>query len=226
MVTLQTKQANKSDQLLNMRFHAVLVQTFNGLNQEGDTMNMPANISTNSHNQRGSFIAEAVFAVESLKDQQAKEKQVKAKQLLDTLFPLDSDSHSNVTSYILNGRHLMAFFAKGKHCGLAKAGQFVAYTGHRDYPDSILLRGKDGSHIEVSFKQGSNQGNCKAVEISDIQLETCATFNHGSSEQPSETMRHWISLLKSDQNGQPRAKSDDKDFTAKNGENYLLTCWF
>lgn len=189
-------------------------------------MDMSANISTNGHNEHGSFIAEAVFAVESLKEQQAQEKQIKAKQLLDTLFPLDSGSHSDATSYLLNGRHLMVFFKQGKHCGLTKAGQFVAYTGHRDNPDSILLRGKDRSHIEVSFKQGTNQGNSSSVEISDIQLETCATFNHGCSDESLETMRHWISLLKSDQQGQPKANLDDKDFTAKNGDNYLLTCWF
>ncbi|WCE31011.1 hypothetical protein [Vibrio sp. SCSIO 43137] len=189
-------------------------------------MNMPAHISTNNQNKNGSFIAEAVFAVETIKSQQLSEKQNRAKQLLDTIFPLDNGSHAEVTSYILNGRHLMAFFKQGKHCGLSESGQFVAYTGHRDCPDSILLRQRDGSHIEVSFVKGSNHGNSQSVEISDIQMETCATFSHGSLDQSLEGMRHWISLLKTDQYGQPKACLDDKDFTAKNGENYLLTCWF
>ena len=189
-------------------------------------MNMPAYISTDNHTENGSFIAEAVFAVETLKSQQAQEKQDKAKQLLDTLFPLSTGSHANVSSYLLDGRHLMMFFDNGQHCGLSKAGQFVAYTGQKAFPDSILLRGKDGSHIEVSFKRGTNQGNYNKVEISDIQFETCATFSHGCVDSSLEAMRHWISLLKTDDKGQPRAYLDDKEFTAKNGEDYLLTCWF
>lgn len=189
-------------------------------------MNMPAYTSTNTHHENATFIAEAVFAVETIKSQQTQEKQTKAKLLLDAIFPLSQGAHENATSYMLDGRHLIVYFNDGKHTGLQHAGQFVAYTGHKEHPDSILLRDQEGCYVEVSFKRGTNEGTRHPVEISDIQLETCATFGQGTSNSMLQGIRHWVSLIKTDENGQPKASLDDKDFTAKNGDDYLLTCCF
>ncbi|MDB1123859.1 aldolase/citrate lyase/malate synthase family protein [Vibrio algarum] len=189
-------------------------------------MNMPAYSSTTNDHQNRTFIAEAVFAVETIKSQQTKEKQIKAKLLLDAIFPLDQGAHAEATSYMLNGRHLIIYFKDGRHTGLKTAGTFVAFTGHRTHPDSILLRDKEGCYIEVSFKKGTNEGMQSSVEISDIQLETCATFSRSYGEQSTHGIRHWVSLLKTDDQGQPKASLDDKDFTEKNGDDYVLTCCF
>jgi malate synthase len=189
-------------------------------------MNMPAYNSINNDHDNRTFIAEAVFAVETIKSQQTQEKQTKAKLLLDAIFPLDQRSHEDATSYLLDGRHLMVYFKDGQHTGLMNAGSFVAFTGHRSHPDTLLLRDKEGCYVEVSFKRGTNEGMQSSVEISDIQLETCATFSHSYGDEPKQGIRHWVSLLKTDSQGQPRASLDDKDFTAKNGDDYRLTCCF
>ncbi|WED23111.1 hypothetical protein L3Q72_06880 [Vibrio sp. JC009] len=188
-------------------------------------MNMPALDSQTNQHQKRHFIAEAVLAVESLKNQQNQEKQQKAIHLLDKMFPLDKGSHENVACYIRDGRHLMAYFADGTHCGLDKPGQFVAYTGRPEHPYSIVLRDKTGSHIEVIFKKGSNESGRTPIEIADIQLETCATFPNMESETP-ECMRHWVSLIKRDETGHPVVCLDDKDYTAKNGDDYFLNCCY
>ncbi|UGA56252.1 hypothetical protein [Vibrio sp. VB16] len=189
-------------------------------------MNIPAYNSIKTDHHDRTFIAEAVFAVETIKSQQTKEKQAKTKLLLDAIFPLDQRAHEDATSYMLDGRHLIIYFTDGQHTGLKNAGSFVAFTGHRSHPDSILLRDKEGCYVEVSFKRGSNEGMTTLVEISDIQLETCATFGHNYDDQGLRGIRHWVSLLKTDDQGQPRASLDDKDFTAKNGDDYVLTCCF
>lgn len=68
--------------------------------------------------QQRPFIAEAVFAVEAVSAEQQSEKQVKAKQLLDRMFPLENGSHQDVSSYVIDYRHVLAYFKDGTHSGL------------------------------------------------------------------------------------------------------------
>ncbi len=187
-------------------------------------MNMLTMEHTNNHNETSPFIAQEVFAVESINAQQQQEKQLKAKQLLDKLFPLESGSHVDVTSYEIDYRHLQAYFADGSHTGLKKPGQFVAYTGYKCSPDSILLKNKSGSHMDVMFARGKGTGKPTQVEISDIEMEMCSIF--GGEEQHKPAIRHWVSLVQGDEKGKPRACSGDKEFTAKNGDDYQLECCF
>lgn len=56
-------------------------------------MNMLTFDKTDIQKQDKPFIAEAVFAVEKMNANHTIEKQVKAKQLLDRLFPLESGLH-------------------------------------------------------------------------------------------------------------------------------------
>lgn len=185
-------------------------------------MNMPANHSTNTHQESNNFIAEAVFAVETIKCQQTQEKQIRTKLLMDAIFPLDQGSHKDATSYMVDGRHLMIYFKNGEHTGLKESGRFVAFTGHRAHPDSVLLRDKEGCYVEILFERGTNEGTQSFVDIADIQLETCAKFNHSAVRG----IRHWVSLIKTDEHGQPKASLDEKEFTAKNGEDYILSPCF
>ena len=94
-------------------------------------MNMLTFDKTEIQKQSKPFIAEAVFAVETISANQQTEKQVKAKQLLDRLFPLENGSHQDVTSYVVDYRHIMAYFKDGQHSGLKHPKQFVAYMGEK-----------------------------------------------------------------------------------------------
>jgi malate synthase len=169
------------------------------------------------------FIAEAVFAVEAVSAEQQSEKQVKAKQLLDRMFPLENGSHQDVSSYVIDYRHVMAYFKDGTHSGLKSPKHFVAYTGEKEDPKSILFKDESGSHVEVMFGCHKGTGCVELMDIDDIQLETRTTFSPELIGNAPTAMRHWISLIKGDKKGKPMACSEDKEYTAKNGDDYFLS---
>ena len=185
-------------------------------------MNMLTFDKTEIEQQNKPFIAEAVFAVETISSNRQDEKQIKAKQLLDRLFPLENGSHQDVTSYVIDYRHILAFFKDGQHSGLKHPKHFVAYMGEKSDPDSILLKDGSGSHLEVIFGCRKGTGCVELVDIADIQLETCTTFSQIPTEPSMSAMRHWISLVRGDEKGKPKACSEDKEFTAKSGEDYRM----
>lgn len=187
-------------------------------------MNMLTIDKTEIQNNDMPFIAEAVFAVEKMDSTQTSEKQVKAKQLLDRLFPLEEGSHQEVTAYVIDYRHVMAYFKDGRHSGLKHPKHFVAFSGEKESPASILFRDGKGSHVELTFGKQKGTGCVQLVQIADIQLETCTMFPQGTSEVAA--MRHWISLVQGDEKGKPRACTEEKEYTAKNGDDYQLDCCY
>ncbi|MDN3696043.1 MULTISPECIES: malate synthase [Vibrio] len=189
-------------------------------------MNMLTFDKTEIQKQNKPFIAEAVFAVETISANQQSEKQIKAKQLLDRLFPLENGTHQDVTSYVIDYRHVLAYFKNGQHSGLKHPKHFVAYMGEKSDPASILLKDGSGSHLEVQFGCRKGTGCVELISIDDIQLETCTTFSQIPTESSMAAMRHWVSLVKGDERGKPRACSEDKEFTAKSGEDYCLDYCF
>ena len=179
---------------------------------------------TKIQNKEQPFIADAVFAVEAINSDHVIEKQTKVKQLLDELFPLESGSHKNVTSYVVDYRHVMAYFKGGLHSGLKYPKQFIAYEGEKEEPCSLLLRDGVGSHVEISPGKHKGTGCIELVEIEEIQLETCTTL---SSDAPHISgVRHWISLLKGDGKGLSNACNEEKEYTAKSGEDYQLERYY
>ena len=184
-------------------------------------MNMLTLDKTELHRNHSTFIAEAVFAVEMVKADKQLEKQKMAKQLLDTLFPLETGSHEDVVSYEIDYRHVQVYFKNGEHTGLKRAQHFVAYTGDKSKPSAILFRDESGTHVEVTIGARKGTGRLELVDIQDIQLETCTTFGQTEASR-SSGIRHWVSLVKGDESGRPNASSEDKEFTAKNGEDYNL----
>ncbi|WP_428774674.1 hypothetical protein [Vibrio sp.] len=190
-------------------------------------MNMLTFDKTEIQKQHKPFIAEAVFAVETISASEQNEKQCKSKQLLDRLFPLEQGSHQDVTAYVIDYRHVMAYFKDGSHSGLKHPKHFVAFTGEKEQPASILFRDGNGSHVELIFGRHKGTGCVELIEIDDIQLETCTVLSQMDDTADSlAAMRHWISLVKGDEKGKPKACSEDKEYTAKNGDDYLLQYCF
>lgn len=195
-------------------------------------MNMLTHDKSHTSSIQQPFIAEAVFAVETTKGDQQTEKQSKAKQLLDRLFPLAEGSHQDVTSYVIDYHHVLAYFKDGQSSGLQQPKQFVAYVGSKEQPCAILFREGDGSHVELQLGCSQGTGCLELVNIDDIQLESCTRFEpqHGfessSQSYPSTAIRHWLSLLKNGGNGKANASCEDKEYTAKNGEDYTLSYAF
>ncbi|RNE57316.1 hypothetical protein EEJ33_14300 [Vibrio cholerae] len=190
---------------------------------EGTTMNMLTFDKTEIQHQNKPFIAEAVFAVETVAANQQREKQIKAKQLLDRLFPLENGTHQDVTAYVIDYNHLLAYFQDGRHSGLKYPKQFVAFNGSKENPSHLLFRDGEGSHVEMALGCQRGTGCIELREIADIQLETCTVLNHSNEHaQPSTTIRHWVSLLKGDEKGRPQARIEEKEYTARNGDEYFL----
>ncbi len=128
-------------------------------------MNMPAlniektNVSNESSAVQGNSIWKSAF--ELFENEQA------VFQMLDSAFPLHERSHKEVKQYVVYFRHLMVFFEDGSHCGLENASQFVAFTGGKESPTSLLLQDKD-SHIELTFDKRQAKSLSK---LSDVFVE-------------------------------------------------------
>ena len=90
--------------------------------------------------------------------------------MLDERFPLDKGTHADVKQYVVYFRHIMAFFKDGSHCGLAQPKQFVALCGHKETPESIVLK-DNNLHVELKFNRNGSRGKHHLAGIQDIQME-------------------------------------------------------
>ncbi len=162
---------------------------------------MVLNTNNHEHNQDDSHELESARTVDST--------MVYAKQILDLYFPLTHGSHQNVCSYVVYYNQLLAFFEDGQQSGLRQPKQFVALTGHRSEPTTILLQ-SNGFHLELSFAADQ----CDLAGIEDVQLEAELMTIMNGENLPSS--RSWTSLI----TGQ--VSSTTKLFTAKDGSAYEL----
>jgi len=138
---------------------------------------------------------------------------VYAKQILDQYFPLSVGSHQDVCSYVIYYNQLLAFFADGTQSGLEQPKQFVALTGHKCEPTSLVLK-NNGFHVEISIDRRGTQGIEDLAGIDDVQVEAALMTIVNSEQAPNK--RSWSSLV----TGQ--AGCGGKQFTAKDGSDYQL----
>ncbi|MFC0119389.1 malate synthase [Pseudoalteromonas xiamenensis] len=139
-----------------------------------------------------------------------------AKQYLDDHCPLEFGSHQDVAHYVVYYRHLLAFFADGTHCGLDNSAQFVALCGHKEQPDTLLLKKQDGLHIELTINRKGRLGEQDLAHLDDVQIETPL-----AAMQNSERQRIWLSFVNGAQTLNS-AYTGCKCFTAKDGSDYVL----
>lgn len=180
-------------------------------------MNM---LARNNHPTTTPYIAQAVMAVEELNVQFSEEKQQRAKQLLDNLFPLAMGSHQDVAAYVIDYCHIVAFFKDGQHTGLRVPSHFIGYNGEVEKPTSLLFRDGKGSHLELTFDHPGGTGRIEVTRFDDMQLETCMRFPQPDSR--AIVMRHWVSLLKGELKGHPLVSRETKEFHSARREDYVL----
>lgn len=179
-----------------------------------------------------SFIKEEVTLISSLNDARIQQMMDYSKQFLDKVFPLSKGSHKDVRSYVVYYQHLLAFFEDGSQAGLANPKQFVALSGHKEDPTSIVLKNDEGYHVEIIINPNGKRGRRDAACIDDIQVETkimdLGDVTIAANDESRQTT--WFSMVRGDseiitrKDGQRICKCIDrrKDFTGKDGEEYRI----
>jgi malate synthase len=160
-----------------------------------------------------------------------------AKTFLDEHFPLAEGSHKDVKSYVVYYHHLLAFFADGAQSGLETPCQFVALCGHKEQPDSILLK-HNNLHLELVIDRNGSIGATDSAGIQDIRLESALTsiidFEDSvatvDAQDKVNAYRNWLGLMQGNlsasfnKNGKQETRSLNPDitFTGTDGEDYQL----
>ena len=169
-------------------------------------MNMTTINSTKATQNLNSFIGEQFVANTNSQD-----RVTNAKAFLDNQFPLANGSHQEVSSYLVYYTHMLAFMKDGSQTGLQNPCQFVALTGHKSEPTSIVLKNND-THVEISFDHQGKMGTTDQANIEDIQVAV-------PIKNLPTPYKQWISLIHT--SCQP-TESNCKVFTAKDGSDYAL----
>lgn len=200
-------------------------------------MNMPAMndlpTSNNGTSTLGfdNFINEEVSILKALNDKRLQELMTYSKSFLDKVFPLENGSHQEVSSYVIYYNHLLAFFPNGEKSGLQNPSQFVALSGHKSEPTSIVLK-NDGFHVEMIFNKNGTRGIKDLAGIDDIQVET-TKVNFGAEQAANDEQaagKRWFSMIRGDDelvyddqgNQVCRCVDVKKAFTDKYGEDYQI----
>ncbi|NLQ18258.1 malate synthase G [Marinomonas sp. M1K-6] len=161
----------------------------------------------------------------------------KAKEFLDEVFPLESGSHKDVTSYVVYYHHLLAFFKDSHQAGLKQPSQLVAVNGQRSEPEAVLLR-NNGLHVEIQFDRNGKNGSKDLANINDILIESALStiidcedsVAAVDAEDKIEVYRNWLGLMQGtleasfDKDGQQQTRrmNPDRLFTDLDNQEYRL----
>lgn len=182
-------------------------------------MNMPA---FNINQGFDSFIQDELAMINAMNEARVREMMNYGKEFLDKVFPLAEGSHKDVSSYVIYFQHMLAFFPDGSKSGLKDPKQFVALSGHKSEPTSIVLK-NNGFHVEIIFDENGVRGSKDAAGIDDIQVET-------SLLDPEQGTHQWFSMIRGENipsceeshSQQVQSFCVKKEFTDKDGEDYIL----
>lgn len=161
-----------------------------------------------------------------------------AKQMLDEVFPLSKGKHEDVTSYLVYYNHLLAVFADGSQSGLKTPSQFVALSGHKETPTSVVLK-NNHLHVEIRFDANGTIGKYDPASINDILMESAITtimdFEDSvaavDASDKLSVYRNWLGLINGDLTSTfkkdgvtlERSLSAHKVFTSPSGDDYPLS---
>lgn len=154
-----------------------------------------------------SAMATEISVINQLNQRHIKQVMDYSKGFLDKSFPLQQGSHKDVSSYVVYYQQLLAFFADGSTSGLQQPVQFVALSGHREQPNSLVFN-NNGRHIELVLNRTGINGSQDQAGIDDIQL------------QSNEPHCVWFSMITGRQIS--CSHKSNKQFTCKDGGSYSL----
>ncbi|WP_375752768.1 malate synthase G [Vibrio sp. HN007] len=204
---------------------------------------MNARFALNAANARWGSLYDALYGTDAISEEDGAERGSAynpvrgnkvigfARELLDTVAPLNGASHKDITSYSV-GSSLSATLDNGEQVTLVDDSQLVGYQGEASSPSAILLK-HNNLHLEIQIDPNAPIGKQDAAGIKDIAVESALTTIMDcedsvaavDGEDKALAYKNWLGLMKGDlqdtfeKNGKlmTRAMNSDRVYTSING---------
>jgi malate synthase len=160
-----------------------------------------------------------------------------ARRFLDTHFPLQGASHTEVTAYHVVEGELCASIGGERDVPLVSLDQFVGFTGQPEEPTSVLLC-HNGLHVEIQIDRTHPIGSSDLAGVKDLCLESALTTIQDcedsvaavDAEDKVVVYRNWLGLMTGTLEEQfvkggrelTRRMQPDRTFTAPDGSTLTL----
>jgi malate synthase len=126
----------------------------------------------------------------------------KAKEFLDTAWPLTRGLHAEATSYAVEGGQLVIGLRGGERTELAVPGRLAGYQGDAGAPSVVLLR-NNGLNAEIRIDRTRALGRLDPAGVSDLVIESALTAIMDMEDSVAavdaadkiEIYRNWLGLM-------------------------------
>ena len=158
------------------------------------------------------------------------------RKFLDEIAPLENLSWNNITSIQIKNGDVVFFNEKDQKLLIDK-NQFIAFSGEKNKPNSILIK-NNNLHIEILIDPNHFIGKSDRASISDVIIESAISTiidNEDSvaavdAEDKVKCYRNWLGLMKGDliadmeKNGKKfiRKLNPDRNYISKEGKKITL----
>ena len=158
------------------------------------------------------------------------------RKFLDEIAPLENLSWNNITSIQIKNDDVVFFNEKNQKLLIDK-NQFIAFTGEKNKPNSILIK-NNNLHIEILIDSSHFIGKSDKASISDVIIESAISTiidNEDSvaavdAEDKVKCYRNWLGLMKGnliaemEKNGKKftRKLNPDRTYTSRHGEKIII----
>ena len=127
----------------------------------------------------------------------------KAKAWLDSVIPLQTGSHSDATSYWINGDTLAVKFSDSTETTLQTAHALAGYRGNAQTPDALLFT-HNQLHFELQIDREHPVGKTDKAGVSDILMEAALSTIMDcedsvaavDAEDKTLVYQNWLGLMK------------------------------
>ena len=174
-----------------------------------------ARYSLNAVNARWGSLYDAFYGTDAIADEgelargkafnteRAAAVVAKAKEFLDTTWPLTQGRHADAVSYAVESGQLVIGLQGGERAALAAPGAFAGYQGAPGAPSLILLR-NNGLHVEIRIDRAHPMGSRDPAGVSDIVAESAMTSIMDMEDSVAavdaadkvEIYRNWLGLMR------------------------------
>ncbi len=195
-----------------------------------------ARYALNAVNARWGSLYDALYGTDVIDEQDGKEKQAsynpargqaviqKAREILDTVAPLNQGSHKQSVAYNIEQGKLIVELADSTRAELANPSQFIGYQGSLSEPTTLLIK-HNHLHVEIQIDADHVIGKADPANIKDLLVESAITTIMDcedsvaavDAEDKTLVYENWLGLMQGDlsidmsKNGESVTRSMNKD---------------